>query len=350
MKLLLIAVVSAVEIISTLVFVANFGTMNILESLSFRNQESQKLGISWTKLTGTTTITAFPDIFNSAIIALDNSKAEGATTTLNALTTTPNLATVGTITAGRWAGNAIQSSVGGTGTTSMSQFRVLLGNGTSSTTIATSTGSAGQVFTSNGAGASPSWQSITTDTAANYTWTGLHRFDSPLNASSTLLVNQKLSVSTSSPSQLFTITANGGALISGTSTFGSLIATGTLQVLGTATTTNLVISGTQTGGTWAYLGTTTAFTQTDGTQRDTTISSEANFALINYTITDGGTADRGVSIISRTGNVSGDVGSTIPVTNDGLYNFLWSGNTITIDEETDDNGDSSISGTIFWYR
>ena len=51
-----------------------------------------------------------------------------------------------------------------------------------------------------------------------------------MNASSTLLVNSRLSVATSSPDQTVNLAVNGGANISGTTTVGGLVATSSINI------------------------------------------------------------------------------------------------------------------------
>ena len=222
-----------------------FGVYNYvpLDLLEF-NPET-KLGASITVINGGDTISSSRTVINDNFSNLNSGKIENSTSSVNSILRLENLAytaatRTATIVEGRWTGNAIQMAAGGLGTTTMSQYRILLGNGTSSTTIATSTGSAGQLFTSNGAGAFPSWQSASFDTTANYNLSGQWRFDTTLNASSTLLVNSRLSVATSSPSQLVNLAVNGGALISATTTVGGLVATSSInasQFSSTATST-----------------------------------------------------------------------------------------------------------------
>jgi len=69
-----------------------------------------------------------------------------------------SLTTLGTITTGTWAGSTIAVANGGTGATSLTQYEVLLGNGTSAVGTVSSSGTSGQVLTSNGAGSAPTWQ------------------------------------------------------------------------------------------------------------------------------------------------------------------------------------------------
>lgn len=97
------------------------------------------------------------------------------------VTTLSSLSSIGTITSGTWNGSTIGVTYGGTGMTSATAYAVLCG-GTTSTgahqSIA-SVGMSGQLLTSNGAGALPSFQtyagttSLTTvGTISSGTWNG----------------------------------------------------------------------------------------------------------------------------------------------------------------------------------
>lgn len=71
-----------------------------------------------------------------------------------------NITTLGTISTGTWNGSTIDAAHGGTGRTSHTAYAVICG-GTSSTNPqqnVSGLGSAGQILTSNGAGALPTWQ------------------------------------------------------------------------------------------------------------------------------------------------------------------------------------------------
>jgi hypothetical protein len=65
--------------------------------------------------------------------------------------------TLGTITTGTWNGSTLGAAYGGTGATTLTSHGVVIGNGTSAVNT-TSAGTAGQVLTSNGAGADPTFQ------------------------------------------------------------------------------------------------------------------------------------------------------------------------------------------------
>lgn len=230
-KLLLTATIAAIEIIGTVLFAVNFGTLDMLNALNLREQE-RKLGGGLTPLTGTTTISSYPTIHNDNFTVLQRDKLDIASTSIASILSLPNLGftvatNTGVLASSTYRGSIIETSFGGTGTGSPARFRILLGSSTAPIAIATSTGSAGQVLASNGENSPPSWQSITADTAANYTWTGRHSFDLPLNASSSLLVSSRLSVGTSSPTSLAT------TVLAGTTTMAKLIlASSTLEARG----------------------------------------------------------------------------------------------------------------------
>ena len=219
------------SVITTLaVLITGFNTVSF-DQTKYLSKEywlnSAKLG-AFTELASTNQLSAFPTTYNANLAkTLEvGTTSVASITTLPGLTSASALTTIGTITAGAWQANTLQSDFGGTGTTSLAKFRIVLGNGTASTTVATSTGSAGYVFMSSGEGLNPSWQALPpTNEASNYVWTGLHSWSQPMNASSTLSVNQKLNVSTSTPDQTVNLAVNGGALISATTTVGGLIAT-----------------------------------------------------------------------------------------------------------------------------
>src|SRR3990167_9168211 len=121
-----------------------------------------KLG-AFTEITSTNNINAFPTTYNANLaktIEVGTTSVASITTLSNltsvgAITSLSSLATVGTITSGTWSADAIAVGKGGTGTTTPSTYQVLLGNGANGITVASSTGSSGQFFTSNGSGAYP---------------------------------------------------------------------------------------------------------------------------------------------------------------------------------------------------
>ena len=69
-----------------------------------------------------------------------------------------SITTLGTIGTGVWNGTTIGVAAGGTGATSLTQYSVLLGNGTSAVGTVSGIGTTGYVLTSNGAGSAPTWQ------------------------------------------------------------------------------------------------------------------------------------------------------------------------------------------------
>lgn len=81
-------------------------------------------------------------------------------TALSTWTGSTNIGTVGSITQGNWGGDPISAVKGGTGKTSYTAYALLAGGTTSTGTLqqVAGVGTAGQVLTSNGVGALPSWQ------------------------------------------------------------------------------------------------------------------------------------------------------------------------------------------------
>src|SRR3990167_3727795 len=235
--------------------VYNYVPIDFIEK--FNTEESPKFGAVLTTIQGTDSIktvlgTTIPNNFT----ALNNGKVENASSTLEGLTSAPNLATIGTITTGVWNGTAIGVLYGGTGTTSPALYRVILGNAGEGLTIASTTGTTGQLFTSNGAGAYPSWQSAAFDTAANYRLTGNWNFVGTtriqaLNASSTAsnpIVLNGISLNTpSAQGASSTVLANDGSgnlvwnklLYDG---YELLFSTTTAQNMAAATTTSFATS------------------------------------------------------------------------------------------------------------
>jgi len=104
---------------------------------------------------------------------MNSAKAEVSTTTLNNVTSIPNLATIGTVTTGTWTSTDIGVAYGGTGASTLGSNLVLLGNGTSAIQSVTA-GSNDQVLTL--VAGVPAWQSGTLDKTLDYAWTGQHRW------------------------------------------------------------------------------------------------------------------------------------------------------------------------------
>jgi microcystin-dependent protein len=147
-------------------------------SFDFFGMETDNFGSTLTTINGSDKISTLPTNLNANFTALNNEKLETssyfATTTMPNITTLANLATVGTITSGVWSGTALTVGKGGTGSTTLQQYAVLLGNGTGNVNAVQGLGTSGQVLKSNGAGVIPSWGSATIDESINYNWTGQH--------------------------------------------------------------------------------------------------------------------------------------------------------------------------------
>jgi len=193
MQILLTTLLSIAVAVATMFGVYNFVP---LSTIGFEHEGVQKFGATITTIAASDTLKNSRTTINDNFTALNDGKIENSTTsvaaitTLSNLTTAGSLATVGTITSGTWTGSVIDVARQGTGTTSPSLYRVVLGNGLQGFTIASGTGSSGQFLTSNGATAYPSWQTSSVNQGDNYSWTGTHNFTGTtyiknLNASST---------------------------------------------------------------------------------------------------------------------------------------------------------------------
>lgn len=345
--------------------IQNYVPLKYLETKQDKKQD-KKLGTSLTTIQSTDTLKNSRSTINDNFTALNNGKIENSTTTLplittlSGLTSAASLATVGTITSGTWSGTAISVAKGGTGTTSPSTYLTILGNGANGLTVASSTGTTGQFFTSNGAGAFPSWQTSAVDTAINYTWTGNHLW-SGAASTSLLAVLNNLYVGTTATSTIQGSTSGTSQLqgylnVLGTS--GTSTISGNLVVSNNASTTNLTISGNQIGGAMSYTASSTSYTVTTGTITYTnSIPTNANKGMGTYTVTDTDCTGNsyGNIIIARSGITASTAGITSQNAGgaaicEASYTFTWSGNNLQISEDSDEETDSQISGTIYWYK
>lgn len=333
--------------------VYNYAPLNILE---VDKNPVQTFGSTITTIAGTDTLSNSRTTINNNFTSLNNGKVENATTSMASLTTLANLATVGTITSGTWSGTTIAVAKGGTGSTTPTG--ILYGNGAGAYN-SISNGTTGYFLTSNGAGSAPTFQSAAIDTAANYTWTGLHTFSgstTTISSATTTLTSATsiFGVGTTTPMSGFVGILNGlNEYIAGGLGIGiATTSPGNLVVKGLASTTNLIISGTQTGGSMSYTASSTIFSVSTGAVTYTgSIPSYANKALIQIDITDGTSQKNHTEVLARTGLTTATVGNTQQGTvEDGTFTLAWSGNDFVVTETVDDSTDSSITGTAYWYR
>ena len=134
--------------------------------------QKENLGATITTILGSDTLRDSRAVINTNFANLNSDKIETSTTTLPNITTLSSLSTVGTITTGTWNADTLTVPFGGTGSTTLSAFHVLLGNGASSIDAVASLGTSGQALVSNGVGAAPTWQSVAINEGSDYTWTG----------------------------------------------------------------------------------------------------------------------------------------------------------------------------------
>ena len=174
----------------------------------------QKFGaVSITTINATDRLKDSRTTINDNFTALNNGKIDNATSTLESLTSAPNLATIGTITTGTWNGTTITIANGGTSATSFTDNTLFYGNGTSAWTDV-ATGTAGQLLTL--VSGQPAWTSASFDQSDDYHLTGDWNFvgtqylDS-LNASSTLILGGITSIFPSTQGASSTVWRNDGA-------------------------------------------------------------------------------------------------------------------------------------------
>lgn len=135
-------------------------------------------------------LSAYPTVQNANSTILENVlNTIIGTTSISTLTTAANLVTVGALSSGSLSSGftAVTVPLGGTGSTTLQQYAVLVGSSTNPIHAVDGLGTSGQFLTSNGTGAKPSWQTASVNQNIPYTWTAHHIFSSlfATNASTT---------------------------------------------------------------------------------------------------------------------------------------------------------------------
>jgi hypothetical protein len=133
-------------------------------------------GSTITTIQGTDTLSSSRTVINNNFSSLNNGKIEVGSTSIAALTTAENLATIGTILSGVWNGTPITGAFGGTSSTTLSINQVMLGNTTSGLKAVVGYGASGDVLTSQGTSNTPIWSSGAVNTSLDYNWTGTNLF------------------------------------------------------------------------------------------------------------------------------------------------------------------------------
>jgi len=231
-------IIANILITATVAIASIIGAYNYLP-LSFIEKFGpgiENLGSTITTIAATDTLRDSRSTINTNFSNLNTDKMEGSTTSVASITTLSNLVTVGALTSGSLGAGftAVTVPRGGTGSTTLSQYQLLLGNGTGNvTTTNDGLGTSGQFLQSSGNGLPPSWETSSIDQAAAYTWTGQHNFNA--GATSTSATTTSLYVSGHASTTQIT-----------TNSLGVGIATTTnnnLQVAGDIQAANLSISG-----------------------------------------------------------------------------------------------------------
>lgn len=188
-----------VFLVSTLTFFLgafvfyNFIPLSALEVFDVHRDDFKLGATSITTIQGTDLISASRTTINNNFSSLNSNKVENGdyygTTTHAGITSIPGLVSVGTLTTGTWNASVIGSQYGGTGSSSLSQYSVLLGSSTNPVYTVNGLGASGQFLTSQGIGAPPQWTTSAFDQASNYNLTGTWVFQSGTTTISHLALN-----------------------------------------------------------------------------------------------------------------------------------------------------------------
>ncbi len=113
-----------------------------------------------TNIAETDTLANSRTTINDNFTALDTGKIDNASSTMESLTSAPNLTTIGTITTGTWNADVLTVTYGGTGAPSFTNNTLFYGNGTGAFTEV-ATGTASQLLTL--VSGQPAWTSPSVD-------------------------------------------------------------------------------------------------------------------------------------------------------------------------------------------
>src|SRR3954471_11035858 len=250
-----------------------------------------------------------------------------------------SITTLGTITTGTWHGTAVGVIYGGTGDTSFTAYSVLCGGTTSTAALqnVSGVGTSGQVLTSNGASALPTWQaggsgtvtSVTgvtnRITVANSTTTPLIDISAAYVGQTSIITLGTVTTGTWNASVIAlayggtnaNLTASNGGIFYSTASAGAILA-------GTATANQILLSGSSTTPAWS-----TATYPATTTINQLLYSSSAN------TIAGLATANNGILVTSSGGVPS--ISSILPtavqsnITQLGtITSGAWNGSSITV--------------------
>lgn len=176
-------------------FIVTLSILNLPTSWFNLSHKSTLVGSTFTQLSGINTLSAFPTTYNSNLAITANTSAPNsfiggdtfqgtetyqggfvaqASSTVNGNLTSSGIGTFNSLT----LSNPVTIQNGGTSSTTLSQYQVLLGNGTSGITTLNGFGTNGQFLTSGGTNVLPTWTSAAINQSLGYVWTGAHAWTS----------------------------------------------------------------------------------------------------------------------------------------------------------------------------
>jgi len=182
------------------------------------------------------------------------------------------------------------------------------------------------------------------DLTQTFAWAALHTFSAGFLSTASSTVDAEFTVTG-------TTTLSAGILTVSTTTATSTFA-GNLQILKNATTTNLYVSDNCVGCSMTYTGSSTNFNVSSGAVTFTgSIPTKANTALCNYETVINTLTRRGNAHFTRSGMTVASLRDRTSGNSDAAsYTLTWSGANFVVTETIDNNSNSSINGTCYWYR
>ena len=182
-------IVYIIAIALTITYVGILGAYNYMPVEPI-NLLDERLGATVTTIAASDTLKNSRTVINTNFGNLNTDKLEIstwiATTSAPQLTTLANLITVNTITTGTWNADTLTVAYGGTGSTSLSGYHILLGSSTNALDAVLGLGTSGQFLTSGGANTAPTWTTSAVSTTIDYNWTGIHTFATTTVATTTI--------------------------------------------------------------------------------------------------------------------------------------------------------------------
>ncbi len=181
-------------------------------------------------------------------------------------------------------------------------------------------------------------------TSSTYVWSGNNTYSGTSLFSGAPTFNAASTFNVAPTFGTFSATSS---LVTSTSTIA-----GNLTVALNASTTNLTVSNACNGCGMAYTASSTAYSVSSGaTTYASNIPLSANNAVGTFNVTINGSVTQGTVFFSRTGLTTATLAYFVAGTaNVSSYTLAWSGTSLIVTEVSDAGSNSSITGTVYWYK